>query len=238
MKAVILMPFRAGGDDRRQQLWDWTRYFLERDIGWPIYEGDDGGDVFSRAGSINDAAAKAGDWTVALIGDADTVQEAGPCIRAAEVALRENSVVVPWSNRWKLSQRGTLRFVQGFPVGSQHTDPRDHTSPRGGGATIVVSREAFEHLGGFDERFRGYGNEDLAFQAAYETLMNQGRYWTQVEGTVWHLWHRPAPHVGTARAATIGNQRLWTAYGRAKGKPDRMRGLLADRDAARAGVFI
>lgn len=228
MRAVILIAWRPGGDDRRRQLWDWTRAFLE-EIGWPIVTADAPGEVFSRARALNVAARAAGKWDVALIGDADTVQDVDAAHRTL-ARTPEVGLVIPWTHRIKLSQEGTLKLVRGGPgaVTYHDRDPRDTTAPWGGGATLMVSRAAFQAVGGFDERFEGYGNEDLAFHAAVETLV-VGAGAPHEAGLVWHLWHRPARMVGTKRAATRPNRELWDRYKAVRWNPEGMRALLKQR---------
>jgi hypothetical protein len=224
MRAVVLVPWRPS-DDRRQLLWDWTRPFLE-EIGWELFTGDGGGEPFSRAAAMNAAAAAAGEWDVALLGDADTVQDVATAHRAALQAL-EVGMVIPWSHRIKLSQAGTFKLARRGPeaVSDADRDPRDRTSPEGGGATVVVSRSAWDVVGGMDESFRGYGNEDLAFRAAIETLVI-GDGTPRADGVVWHLYHKPVRNVGTRLAATQSNRQRWDLYRKARWKPDAMRGLL------------
>ena len=228
-RAVILMPWRPGKHPRRRQLWDYARFFLE-DIGWPIYEGDDEGKLFSRSASMNDAAEKAGKWDVALLGDADTVQPADTAREAAEIALDTGGAVIPWNFRIKLSPQGTELLVRRGveAVTRKNSDRRDKTSPYGGGATIVVSRKAWDTVRGMDPVFRGYGNEDLAFNAALQTLVGQVQ---RIPGTVYHLWHPHAANVGSLHAAVPNNRRRWTEYQQASGDPKAMLRLINQRDA-------
>lgn len=224
MRAVILIPYR-GGNDRREWNWDIARWWLEQ-LGWPIFTGDDGGEPFSRAGSVNAAAAAAGGWDVALIGDADTIQELEPAhVAAAEVV--DEGAVVPWNHRTKLSKPASMKIAQLGPsrIGSGDRDPPDRTSPRGGGGTLMVSRAAWEAVGGMDPGFRGYGNEDLAFVAALETLV-LGTGIRRAPGRIWHLWHPHVARVGTALAATPPNRERWDRYREAHWKPDQMRELV------------
>lgn len=222
MRCVVLVPLRLGTDQRRWQLWDWTRYYLEQ-IGWDIFIGDAPGETFNRSASVNVAARKAGRWDVALVGDADTVQQVSAVHEAAEVV--STGLVVPWTHRIKLSQEGTEKLARHGPgaVTDWDRDKRDTTRPWGGGATVVVSRTTFEAVGGFDEKFTGYGNEDLAFRAAIETLVGPTQ---RTAGLVWHLFHKPAPRVGTSRAATPENQLRWNLYRRARSDPAAMRELV------------
>lgn len=226
MRVVVLVPWRPM-DDRRQLLWDWTRPFLE-ELGWPIYEGDDGGETFSRAGAMNAAASDAGKWDVALLGDADTVQGLAAAHAAALRIGVSGGAIRPWSHRIKLSQEGTFKLARVGPeqVCDCDRDKRDRTGAHGGGGTLMVGRAAWEEVGGMDTRFRGYGNEDLALVAALETLVLD-RGLPYLPGPIWHLWHKPQPGVGTARAATAANQERWRRYRDARWDPARMRELVA-----------
>jgi hypothetical protein len=237
VKCVVLIPWR-GGDNRREYLWDLTRYWLEK-LDWPIFTGDfvDGrnSNEFNRGGSINTAAREAGDWDVALIGDADTYQDPDAAYAAAEIAASSGDLVVPWSERLKLSNIGTEIFGKLGPtqVFLRHRDVTDKTSRDGGGATIIVPRSAWDVVGGFDESHLGYGNEDLAFMAAIETLVAKP---TRVQGRALHLWHPTRKGVGTLKAATRPNQELWDRYRAARGDARAMRALLDERDETRASV--
>jgi hypothetical protein len=228
VKAVILIPYRDGGNDRRAQLWDWTRWFLAK-LNWPIVVGDGDGETFSRSAAINDAAKRAGAWDLALIGDADTVQDEDAArrgmARAAEVGM-----AIPWSHRWKLSAHGTDKLVRRGMGAVTHSDRdlRDRTSFDGGGATVCVSREAFDAVGGFDTRFASYGNEDHGFRASIETLCI-GNGSPREHGLVFHMWHQPVKFVGQRMAATPENRILWDRYKAARWKPEQMRALLKER---------
>lgn len=227
MNCVVLVPFRGGTDQRRWQLWDWTSWWLDRILGWPIVVGDAGGETFSRAASVNAAAAAAGDWDVALIGDADTVQELEPAVYAAEQVALTDGACKPWQTRLKLSPQGTLKFAQRGPsaVGWNDRDRTDRTSAQQGGGTLMVSRSAWDAVGGMDPNFVGYGNEDLAFVAALETLV-LGAPLEHTGGTCWHLHHRLARFVGTDRAATPANAQRWERYKAAAGDPTEMAKLI------------
>jgi predicted glycosyltransferase involved in capsule biosynthesis len=55
------------------------------------------------------------------------------------------------------------------------------------GGLFVVRREVFEELGGFDERFTGWGGEDDAMTIKLQTLLSSTHV---IAGqTAWHLWH-------------------------------------------------
>lgn len=86
----------------------------------------------------------------------------------------------------------------------------EKTNPLSWSCCIAIPRKAWDLLGGFDERFRGWGFEDMAFQSAACALAGAER----VEGDVFHLWHPRTPGLGqreqTAEAVT--NARLGRRY--------------------------
>jgi hypothetical protein len=105
----------------------------------------------------------------------------------------------------------------------------ERTNPVSWSCCIAVPRAVFEDLGGFDERFRGWGYEDMAFQSIIVGLYPWGR----VEGDVIHLWHprseeRIVKGLGriTASPEYVLNARLGRRYmvavRRDHGKTDRL----------------
>lgn len=192
-KAVILVPLRIE-DEERTLAWEYTRFRLE-ELGLPIVTADSDG-PWNRSAAINKAAAEAEDWDVALIADADTIGEPDAIRKAMTQALKQESAVIPWRLRHKLSRDGSdrmRRYEDKLPYRHRLND-RDHTDKtpsrlpmahRGG--PIVVSRAAWDAVGGFDEEFVGWGHEDVAFRIACETLAPGGL--SDLNGTIWHLWH-------------------------------------------------
>jgi hypothetical protein len=89
------------------------------------------------------------------------------------------------------------------------------------GACHVLPVAAVEAVGGWDDRFLGWGYEDNAFDAAVTELWGPP---TCVPGPVYHLAHEAArfgdPLIEEARA-------LWARYQAAVGYPDVMRQVVA-----------
>jgi hypothetical protein len=59
---------------------------------------------------------------------------------------------------------------------------------------VVVTREAFEKVGGFDTGFVGWGFEDTAF--VYVVEAEYGKMPPRGKGALVHLWHPPAADQG------------------------------------------
>jgi len=99
----------------------------------------------------------------------------------------------------------------------------------------IMPREAFDEVGGWDERFRGWGGEDHSAMRAMDTL-----YWRHktIAGQVLHLWHPMMGKDGTKdwvdwkdrlwdKQKTAGsNGRLAARYSVAFGDRKRMRALV------------
>ena len=221
LRAAILVPYRASSPER-VAAWQHSRHYLEH-LGLPIVVADSEGE-WNRAQAINRAAA--GAWDVAAIVDADTVQEPAEVLAAIGDAHRTGAAVVPWNVRYKLSREGSLRFIAAhdwYVPPEEDLDAEDPTPrelrvvTRGG--TIVVAREAWEAAGGFDERFVGWGHEDVAFRIACQMLAPGGL--RETPGTLWHLWHERAPR------ASRESERLRWDYLRAARNPRRLAALLS-----------
>lgn len=67
--------------------------------------------------------------------------------------------------------------------GEVKLSPRQRQLP--GGGLLVVHRRAWDAVGGYDERFVGWGHEDSAL---HTTLLAEA-HWDRIEGQAWHLYH-------------------------------------------------
>lgn len=150
-------------------------------LGWPIYIGSCEG-RWSRAPAVNDAARKAGDWDVAFIADCDTLIDHAGILRAVEWVRSTGGGVRPHDQRYMLNPQQTLlamqRGVEAIPVGQLQ-------APHAGGGLDVVTREAWDIVGGMDESYEGWGYEDSQFHV--DLLVKS--YWDRLPGVAWHLYH-------------------------------------------------
>lgn len=173
----MLVPWR-GGDELRE---------LNRETAWPyisglgyeIVEGDREG-PWSRGAAINAAARAAGDWDLALLADADTIPDPDATEVALKLASETGGGVRPHDHLQRLTPSGSLVFARGGDL-----EPRHIETEFPGGGLLAVARSGWDRVGGFDERFVGWGYEDTVFNIHLLSVAD----WDRVEGTVLHLFH-------------------------------------------------
>jgi hypothetical protein len=224
-RVVILVPRRAGIEDR-DRLWEHARAWWERDYpDWQIVEGHHDVGPFNRGLAINRAAQEAGDWDVAVIIDSDVLcPDVSPVKAAVDMAYASNRMVLAYHERVHLTPRGTERVLSGYKGNWKAPGMVAKILTDACSSCVVVSRKLWDTVGGFDERFVGWGWEDVAFRVACETL-SEGPMVT-VASTIWHLHHRTS-HENNARERTFqANKERGERYRAALGDPVAVRALI------------
>jgi len=250
----ILIPFRCTDPTHpRVKNAEWLkRYWKVQLPGAQIVMGDDPTDqLFSKAVAVNNAAAKAtGD--VFVIIDADGYMSADSVLYCAEeirTARKKNKKLwfVPYRQFYRLTEEASRNLLQSNPASPfPFSEPLASSSilacdtdPKVGhwyGAMVqIMPREAFEAVGGWDGRFRGWGGEDHAAMRAMDTLYGLHK---TLPGQVLHIWHPQIGPQGTA-VSVPWNERMWEGqdhpgindrlsylYYGAYGRFDRMRKLV------------
>jgi hypothetical protein len=80
--------------------------------------------------------------------------------------------------------------------------------------------DVWQTVGGMDERFAGWGCEDVALEAAVHTL--HGATWRCAQPAI-HMWHN-----WQGKTADPANHPLWERYGQARGDMAAMTALLTE----------
>lgn len=243
----ILIPFRSDGSEERENNFYWLTAYWRRHLPRAqIVVGQDFGTPFSKTSAVNYAFRRATGDVVAIIDadcyiDHEVVRE---CARRIREARNDGHRLwfVPYRRFYRLTQRTTDRILAEWPPAPPAElgmacppDPRQVQDTSGSthghwfGALIqIMPREAFAMAGGMDERFRGWGSEDVSFMRAVDTLYARHK---TIRGCVYHLWH---PKIGdewvtrrwAGQVAARVNERLGERYRLAIGDPQRMRALV------------
>lgn len=208
---VVLMPWRDGGCPWRRRAHDFTRGRY-RGYGVEVFEAPGPDGPFNRSAAINEAARRAGDWEVAIIGDTDTFVEADQMWAAAHRARTSGQAVLAFYDWVKLAHYPSRKITAGrrFPIARTARRVHGHVS-----SALAVPRPLWDEIGGFDERFVGWGAEDRAFWYSAITLFGEH---DRIHGDAVHLWHPVSPEVRKTNPLYIANRELGQRYKRAAGR--------------------
>jgi hypothetical protein len=208
MNIAVCVPHRPSHPDRIANFGRVREAWDEMDI--PVYTGDCDGD-WKRAHAVNAACAQATDADVLLISDSDILlgDPAGQTLAACEAALKHNAYTVAFTTLAYLDAEGKQFWEQTLIWGG----------------VFAIPRPLYDEVGGFDERFQGYGSEDKGFLACASTL---GGTKQRMPGHAYHLDH-PEDPLRTSEATKRGN-RLAERYVDYDGNEEAIRAMLAERE--------
>lgn len=225
MRAVILVP-RRDGQVERDLTWAWVRQWWRDNLPeFELFEGHHDEGPFNRSAAVNRAAGVAdwqaeAPWDVAVIIDSDVICDPTRVREAVAKAVETGRMVLPFDVRKDLAQSGSQRVMHGFTGNWQRFVIHTYTDMCS--SVVIVTRQLWDEVGGFDESFSGWGFEDNAFAAACETF--GGAPLLKIPGELWHLWH-PTAKEGKKGTAT---------HTRNKARADLYLAARGDREATRA----
>ncbi|WP_213814970.1 polysaccharide pyruvyl transferase family protein [Glaciihabitans sp. dw_435] len=154
---------------------------------------------------------------VVVINDADTIPQIGPLREAIAAAATSGVVHLPYTEYHWLGAAGTAQYAAGTDLADCEFE-----LVRGACSGVYVTTPAtwWSH-GGQDERFRGWGFEDAAWNVAHTTLL--GEEPRRHVGSVFALHHEPQAREGDQYDA---NAALMDQYRAAGLDADAMREFL------------
>lgn len=138
----------------------------------PIYYGDFPSERWNISGSRNIACenAFADGCDVVAVMDADFFMEPATIREGVRKAVKLGRMVIPFQNLYFLDQAFSRKLVEG-ELGLNNLGMYLPVYRSQVAGSNIITKEVFETLNGWDERFLGWGYEDVAFKMAHETLI-------------------------------------------------------------------
>lgn len=190
-----LMPF--GFDDPRRHeiyLWTATRWkmmFPDWQFCFgvdPAWQEMGGSPTFNRSRARNNAFQQA-DGDILVLTDADTACNRENVEDALKIARTTNAWVIAHHIYYSLKEDYTTNLLREAEDIELHAKPFSYDwkmLERSEAGVLVIPREAWETVEGYDERFHGWGYEDNAFA---ESLKQKWGAPERTAGDMFHLWH-------------------------------------------------
>lgn len=241
-KISLLIPFTTKSAERKAEFKWLLKYWRHELPDAEIIVGESHNKVFCKGEALNQAARKS-TGKVLVILDADAYISGRVIERCANRILEEmqdHLWYVPYRHLYRLKREASKKIIASDPehplrlpspplMEDVENGKQSNYGHRYGAMIMIFPREALDAVGGcFDERFKGWGGEDVALLRALDTLY--GKHKT-VNTDIIHLWH---PVIGDSYKTRIWkgqkgsqpNSNLAMAYHRATRKPDQMRALV------------
>lgn len=214
MKISVIIPFKSDQGGYR----DFNFYHIKKryetlmpDLEFVIGEDQSECELYNKARAVNRAVSKAtGD--LLIIADAD-VFFGTQLIDKIKAIVHRHPWIIPFSCGYKLNREAFPSIIQNGRIELPRRlrfNEIEAICAFHGAFINVMSRSAFERVGGMDERFSGWGEEDQSFARALDTLV--GKHYRMSE-SVFHLWHPPADYNHANRKL---NQQLAMRYVKAE----------------------
>lgn len=235
----ICVPWRSDNGGPRDDLWAFTKWQWEYNFpDCPIYAVDS--DLrhkgqFKRAWACNAAVTEAlrdDRWPVLVIADADTVMTDWLYVaEAVKYAQDHRALCYAHEQRYMLGPHDTAHLLSNGTFLRNPTQAYGSIDPVTTGphpntysGVLAVNIELWVDVRGFDQRFVGWGFEDLAFMHACGTMGELQR----APGTCLHLWHPTKVEEREEQPHYLDNWAVWNKYTAAAGNPVAMRAVIEE----------
>lgn len=235
MKYSILIPWRNNGDPWRGRnfksvMRQWE--FLSQKIGdAEICLGDSAEGPFNRCEARNKAYKDSmGDFLI--FADADTLISFEGLSGVLKKLDTGQSL---WGFPYLVYYNATSSWTELFCMGKSLANPLnegtidyEHRLLDSVGGAIIVRRDAFERIQGYDERFMGWGYEDRAFVSALTALAGTPY---RTSDYVIHLWHKATEESRFGQPQIRYNEHLYHRYQSCENNPAGMLELIKEHSA-------
>lgn len=240
----VIIPFSSKEPIRKRNFKWVLKYWMNELPNAEFIIGHTSSMPFCKGEAINEGIRKSKGHVICVL-DADAFMNSPFVIRyCAEQIMEElkegrHFWYVPYRELIKLSEEATEKLVKRNPrthpllfLSADDIDPTMSFKygNRYAAMVIVFPRAAYDKIHNLDERFVGWGGEDVSLLKALDTLW--GKHKT-VDTTVYHLWH---PTIGrnykdrmwVGQVELEANNKLAVRYHKANRAPKEMQQLIEE----------
>jgi len=203
MRVAVIIPWwtKTCHQERKDALECVVQHWS--DGGYTVCLGEEEDDPFNRSKARNRAVEKT-DADVLVFADGDTLipfeqVEAG-------LEMLHLSWVIPYREYFNLTRELSHQIVAKSRT-LERPKRRDwQFKPLSWAGVLIVTREMYEAIGGYDERFVGWGWEDVAFRVKLDAEVS---HHVRTDGYVCHLWHPANVDEGFTTELELANRSLF-----------------------------
>lgn len=217
------MPWYDGGDNRRREIFELLSEYYQKVIVPQVPNSElviAGEECYLNRSAMRNACYKKAQGDILFFLDADCYLELEGILHALNLLKDESVGMVQYQRVNWIPENLTQTIL------SEH-DLRYITLQKNHGDVLwglvyVVRTCDYAEVGGFDERFMKWGEEDPAFQIAIETLIGRVER-VPVEYPASHLEHPRSSEHDIKSSSFLRNRRLCDQYRKYKGNKQAMR---------------
>lgn len=189
MSVAVLMPFGGPDCEYRRRARDWVAdRYRQNHPDWALCFGESG-EPWSKGAAVADAFSQT-TADVLVLADSDSFVDNGVLQECVAVCEGGIGWAIPHQMVYRLTEEETGLVLGGKPPAAGKVVRFPYTGPAGGGIT-VMRRDSYVAVNGVDERFYGWGGEDICLGMALWAIV--GRF-ARMGSPLYHLWHpHPAP---------------------------------------------
>jgi N-terminal domain of galactosyltransferase len=243
-KISLLIPF-SSKNPIRKKVFKWLLKYWKHELpDAEIIIGRSKSKIFCKGEALNDAFERSNGKVLVII-DSDAYMSGDVIEYCADRILEElenHLWYVPYRRLFRLTKCATSLIINSDPKDPYKLPdplPDDYIENQGdrqkyghryGAMIMIFPREALDAIGCFDERFVGWGGEDVALLRALDTLY--GKHKT-TNNDIYHLWH---PFIGDTQKVRMWdgqktanvNSNLANQYNRATRHPSKMKKIIEE----------
>ena len=179
MSVAVIIPFFGDDPLRRRNLQHVLAFYRDSFPDWLIQQIGKGTLSASRNAGVDATAAE-----IVVLNDADTLCPPDQIEEAVWLAQKQPGPVSCFEMYLRLSEQATATLTGWQEAFTAPVEVALYEPPSNG--CMAISRSSYVAVGGYDERFRQWGFEDMDFSARAHALYGKAR---TVSGEAVHLWH-------------------------------------------------